>query len=272
MIIGIVGGMTLIQWAHRRGYVREVRTFSDRKWCERVGIHPRGRRPIAGIQTVASDSIDSLAWHCAVIGLSVAIGWALHSFIPIKGFPLFPLCMIGGVLIMLAAKLVKQDLLIDRTQMEHVSGAALDYLIVSAVATIRLDVVAENWMPLLILILSGSLWSAAAVVFIAPRIFKKSWFECAIAEFGQATGVTATGLMLLRTVDPENRTQAAMSFGYKQLLHEPIMGGGFWTAFAFTLVFTIGWVKVFFISLIMLAIFSALSVIISKSGGRSNRA
>jgi ESS family glutamate:Na+ symporter len=78
--------------------------------------------------------------------------------------------------------------------------------------------------------------------------------------------------MLLRTVDPENRTQAAMSFGYKQLLHEPIMGGGFWTAFAFTLVFTIGWVKVFFISLIMLAIFSALSVIISKSGGRSNRA
>ena len=272
MIIGIVGGMTLIQWAHRRGYVREVRTFSDRKWCERVGIHPRGRRPIAGIQTVASDSIDSLAWHCAVIGLSVAIGWALHSFIPIKGFPLFPLCMIGGVLIMLAAKLVKQDLLIDRTQMEHISGAALDYLIVSAVATIRLDVVAENWMPLLILILAGSLWSAAAVVFIAPRIFKKSWFECAIAEFGQATGVTATGLMLLRTVDPENRTPAAMSFGYKQLLHEPIMGGGFWTAFAFTLVFTIGWVKVFFISLIMLAIFSALFVIISKSGGRSSRA
>lgn len=27
--------------------------------------------------------------------------------------------------------------------------------------------------------------------------------------------MTATGLMLLRTVDPENRTPAAMSFGYK---------------------------------------------------------
>ena len=38
--------------------------------------------------------------------------------------------------------------------------------------------------------------------------------------------------MLLRTVDPENKTPAAMSFGYKQLLHEPFMGGGLWTALA----------------------------------------
>ena len=44
--------------------------------------------------------------------------------------------------------------------------------------------------------------------------------------------MTATGLMLLRTVDPENKTPAAMSFGYKQLLHEPFMGGGLWAALA----------------------------------------
>ena len=69
----------------------------------------------------------------------------------------------------------------------------------------------------------------------------KSWFECSIAEFGQSLGVTATGLLLLRAVDPESKTCATQAFGYKQLLHEPIMGGGLWTAMALTLLYKFGW-------------------------------
>ena len=74
-----------------------------------------------------------------------------------------------------------------------------------------------------------------------------------------ATGVTATGLMLLRTVDPDSKTCAAVSFGYKQLLHEPFMGGGLWTAFAFTLVVEHGWLPVFLFSCVMLALWIACS-------------
>jgi hypothetical protein len=33
-------------------------------------------------------------------------------------------------------------------------------------------------------------------------------------------------LLLLQAVDPENETRAPLVFWYKQLLHEPIMGGG----------------------------------------------
>ena len=252
MIIGIVLGMALIQWAHRKGYVKEVRAFADRSLHERRGIHAEHERPSAGRQTVICDSIDSLAWHVSIVGLSVLIGWGIHSCIPMKGFPLFPLCMIGGVLVMLVAKAFRFDLLLDRVQMERISGAALDFLVVSAVATIRLEVVMANWIPLMILCVAGTVWSVWCVVYIAPRIFRDAWFERSIAEFGQATGVTATGLMLLRTVDPENKTSAAMSFGYKQLLHEPFMGGGLWTAIALTLVYKFGWLPVFGFSCIML--------------------
>jgi ESS family glutamate:Na+ symporter len=100
----------------------------------------------------------------------------------------------------------------------------------------------------LILIIAGAIHGVFMVTVVAPRLFKEAWFECAIADFGQALGVTATGLLLLRTVDPESKTCAAQSFGYKQLIHEPFMGGGIWTALALTLVFTIGWQKVFMIS------------------------
>ena len=264
MIIGIVLGMTLIQWAHRRGFVKEVCAFEDRSIHERLGIHHRQRRPSAGRQTVFCDSIDSLAWHLAVVGIAVLIGKGLHSLIPMKGFPLFPLCMVGGVILQFAAKAMKQRLFVDRVQMERVAGASLDFLVVSAVATIRIDVVVANWVPLLTLIVVGSIWTTGAILLLAPRMFKDAWFERGIAEFGQASGVTATGLMLLRTVDPENRTPAAMSFGYKQLLHEPIMGGGLWTAFALALVYQIGWMKVFLISAAMLVFWSVCAVFIAK--------
>ena len=262
MVVGIVLGMGLVQWAHRRGYVKEVRSFGDRAEHERRGIHLAESRPSAGRQTVICDSVDSLAWHMAIVGVACLVGQGLRLLVPMKGFPLFPLCMIGGVVLQLTAKALKIDLLVDRVQMERIAGAALDFLVVGAVSTISLEVVAANWIPLAVLCLAGTLWTTGCVIFVAPRIFRDAWFERAIAEFGQATGVTATGLLLLRTVDPENRTPAAMSFGYKQLLHEPFMGGGLWTAVALSFVFRYGWYRVFVFSLLMLAAWSACAFLL----------
>ena len=267
MIVGIVLGMVLVNWAYRRGLVKTVRPFSKRSKAERRGIHERTNRPLAGRQTVAADSVDSLAWHIAIVGLSVLIGWGLWLLVPLKGFPLFPLCMVGGVLLQAAAKLVHVDLLVDRDQMTRISGAALDYLALSAIATIELSVVAANWMPLAIMIACGVVWTVFAVMFFGPRLFKTAWFERSIAEFGQACGVTATGLLLLRTVDPEGKTPASASFAGKQLLHEPAMN--LWVALAFALVFAIGWMKVFLISLAMLVLWIVVAAVLIVRGRRS---
>lgn len=282
MIVGVVLGMALVNWAHRRGYVSEVRAFEDRPLHERRGIHPPEARPEAGRQTVCCDSVDSLAWHVAVVGLAVGLGWlALEglrageaALFPnatrrlFEGFPLFPLCMIGGVLMQSAVRACGGSLLVDHGQMQRISGAALDYLVLAAVATIKLSVVAANWMPLLALCLAGTLLSLLLVVFLAPRLFREAWFERAIAEFGQSTGVTATGLLLLRTVDPENRTVAAASFGCKQLLHEPFMGGGLWTAFAFTLVYAVGWFRVWLLSLAMTLLWALAAALLVRRNRR----
>ena len=282
MILGIVIGMMLVQWAYRRGFVKSVRSFEMRREYERKGLHLRGARPSAGLQTVYCDSVDSLAWHVAIVGLAVLIGFLMLkgfqmaecALLPdaktriFQGFPLFPLCMVGGVLLQLGAKAMRQDLLVDRAQMERISGASLDYLVLAAVATIRLDVVMANAAPLALLIVAGTVWTVGVVLFVAPRIFKDAWFERAIAEFGQAMGVTATGLMLLRTVDPENKTPAAASFACKQLLHEPFMGGGIWTALALTLVFTVGWLPVWGFSCLMLAGWGVAAFFLARNRAR----
>lgn len=278
MIFGILLGMALINWALNKKIISSVRTFNERDRSEKLGIYREQDRPEAGKQTVFSDSIDSLAWHIALIGLSIFLGFIMLKCLQIaeiklfpdnqtrlfSGFPLFPLCMIGGVIIQQFCQKMKVEYLIDHGQMQRLSGAALDFLVVSAVATIQLSVVAENYLPLLILMAAGVIWSVILLLFVAPKLFKQAWFECAIAEFGQGLGVTATGLMLLRTVDPENKTVAAASFGYKQLIHEPVMGGGLWTAFALTLVFSFGWMPVWIFCTVMLIVWGIISLILIR--------
>ena len=279
MICGIGLGMLLVNWAYKMGYVKTVRPFRKRSRHERLGITEHHDRPSAGRQTVLSDSIDSLAWHVAIVGIAVFIGFCILqglkaleiSLYPestnriFNGFPMFPLCMIGGVLLQMFAKITKVDILVDKGQMTRISGAALDFLAVSAVATIQVSVVKDNWIPLTIMCASGLLWTVFCTLWFPKRLFKAYWFERAIAEFGQSTGVTATGLLLLRTVDPENKTDASVSFAGKQLVHEPLMG--FWVALAYTLICQLGWTVVLAISTVMLLVWISVAFIISRKRG-----
>ena len=283
MICGIALGMCLVNWAYARGYIKTVRPFSKRSAAERRGIHPKDARPSAGRQTVLADSVDSLAWHIAIVGLAVLVGFGILQgckaaevalFPTAKtrlflGFPMFPLCMVGGALLSAGAKLMKLDLLVDRDQMMRISGAALDYLALAAVATIQMSVVVANWMPLTVMTAAGLVWTVSSVLFFSPRLFKEAWFERGIAEFGQATGVTATGLLLLRTVDPDNKTIAAASFAGKQLLHEPAMN--LWVALAFALVFTVGWLPVFLVCLAMLVVWTVVAAAIMRRAKRRDK-
>ena len=285
MIIAVIFGMALINWATRKGYIVCAERCDDHDEFRRRGIYRPHEQPAAGRQTVLCDSIDSLGWHCALAGLAIGLGylilcglqWGEAYCLPdakvrlFSGFPLFPLCMVAGLLIQLFARKTRLDTLIDHGQMQRIAGASLDFLVVSAVATIQIEVVVRNWLPLTILIVSGTALSVLMVIFVAPKLFRTGWFERAISDFGQSLGVTATGLLLLRTVDPENRSGAAESFGCKQLLHEPFMGGGICTALALTLVFTIGWFKVFVGSLVLLIVWCLLAALVIVGNRHARR-
>lgn len=264
MVIGIVVGMALINWALRKGIVQNIRKLEDAEPLEQLGFYsPEQERPHAGVQTVYSDSIDSLALHISVVGMALLLGLGMKEFclacdpfLPeciqklriMQSFPLFPFCMIGGLIVQALLVWGKLDCFLDHGQIQRIAGASLDFLVVAAVASIRLDFIFAFWQPLLILILGGLFWNLFCVLFLAPRIFKQDWFERAIAEFGQMSGVTATGLLLLRTSDPENKTTALTAFGSKQVFHEPFMGGGIWTSMALPLVAALGGWNVFWIS------------------------
>ncbi len=266
IISAIIVGMILINWAARKGITQKLKP-SEANAKEQSGIYKADKRPIAGYQTVEAGSVDSLALHIAIIGAAILIGILLKKSLislglvfPIllekmilQSFPLFPLCMIGGLIIQLVlSKGIKIDV-VDHHIMQRISGTALDFLVVSAIALINIKTIFSGFLPFFIIVLGAILWNVFCVLWLAPRILPDAWFERAIAEMGQSMGVTATGMLLLRVVDPEAETKATSAFGYKQLLHEPFMGGGVWTSIAVPLCITQGPVVILIISIIAIA-------------------
>jgi ESS family glutamate:Na+ symporter len=243
ILSAIIVGMMLVNWATRKGYTVRKASPADIPEDESIGIIPLDRRPVAGRLSVHSDSVEALGLHLAIVGVAILIGYlmkegllAIEAAIPalaskglFKGFPLFPLCMIGGLLVQLWEDKFDKHKIIDVGLTKRIQNTSLDFLVVAAIATIRVEVVAGALLPLLILIAAGIVWNVVCLVFLARYVFKSAWFERAIAELGQSMGVTATGLLLLRVVDPDYESEAVDAFASKQLLHEPFMGGGLWT-------------------------------------------
>ncbi len=250
IVSAVVFGMVMINLAARRGETQVI-TSPDMIPEETLsGLIPEDRRPATGRITVSPDAIEPFAFHLAIVGLAILIGWFLQGGIRglsagrepdlFRSFPLFPLAMLGGLIVQVVASKVGLSTYFDRATFSRILGFALDFLVVAAISAIRLDVVVAFFWPFTILMLSGLAWIIFATWFIAPRMLPDAWFERAITEYGMQTGVTAMGLLLLRVADPHFATPAAKAFGFKQIVYEPFMGGGFITAAAPLLIFHYG--------------------------------
>ncbi|MCP4725714.1 MAG: sodium:glutamate symporter, partial [bacterium] len=214
------------------------------------GLIPEDKREHGSVSTISADALEPFAFHATFVGCAILIGWYLLNFIKglsagmevdlFRSFPLFPLAMIGGLLIQIAAGKTGLDYYFDRNTFNRILGFALDFLVISAISSIKLDVFLNYFWPFIILIIAGLSWVIFATWFIAPRMLPDAWFERGITEYGMQTGVTALGLLLLRVADPKFETPAAESFGFKQIIYEPMMGGGFITAAAPILIASYG--------------------------------
>ncbi len=259
ILSAIIVGMILVNWAVRKGYTHKAVSPSALPKDDTVGIIPVDQRPAAGKLTVRSDAIETFSLHIVIVGVAIGIGYVIQmglvgieNMVPklaehklLSSFPLFPLCMLGGLLVQIFEEKFDKHNLIDLGITRRIQNSALDFLVVAAIATIKLQVVLSGIVPLLILVAAGIAWNVFWVLVLAKCILPDAWFERAIAEMGQSMGVTATGLLLLRVVDPDYESPAADAFACKQLVHEPFMGGGLWTGMAIPLIAVIGATSVF---------------------------
>lgn len=203
----------------------------------------------------ASAKPHVVAGHLLLFALAIGIGWLiLESFIWLEAWllaphtdlrffkfvPLFPLAMIGGLIIQITLTRAHKTHWVNKRLAGTISAISLDVLILTAISTVSLSVIGDNFPIFITLAVAGIVWILAAFFIFAPRMFKRYWFEQGLTNTGQSMGMTATGLLLNRLVDPTNKSNAREGFAYKQLAFEPFMGGGIITATAAIVIVTFG--------------------------------
>ena len=231
LLSGIFGGVILINFAVRKKWTKELTEPASA--AEVQEIFKEGERKPTSYGTINSDVIEPFAFHLAVIGIAILLGRAivylLGKVVPFS-LPLFPFCMIGGWILNSILQRTSLADLLDRATFARIQGMCLDILIVGAMASIRVPVVLAYWLPLLVtsvvILATLVLW----MFFVCPHIFSRDWFELAITHYGVKTGVAAVGYMLLRTADPEVKTEAGSMYALGTPFTSAFIGGGLVTS------------------------------------------
>jgi ESS family glutamate:Na+ symporter len=183
--------------------------------------------------------------NLGLAGVAVALGWGGQLLLRVaanrvggglavvlSALPVFPLAMLGSLLVRWVLERWKQTAWASVPVQQRIGTLAADLLIVAATASLDLGLLTRSWQPLLALSLAGLAWNLGVVVLVGRRLMPAPWFERSLVEFGQATGVLASGLLLLQMAEAEGRTEVLTPFSIKQLLLQPLLAGGLITVAA----------------------------------------
>lgn len=218
MFAAIVGGVIFARWGSKKGHTEQLPELSKLPEEMRTGlISLPGQRPSVGKATTSPSSIEPIALHIAVVAVTLFLANVLTDLVnntwPSLSFPLFAMAFLVGLAGMGLMHLVKAPWYVDQRLMGSVSGASTDFLVAVGIASIVPAVVATYVVPLIILFVLGVLFCLFLFFYVAPRVFEHGWFERAVFSWGWATASVATGIAVLKIVDPKMRSGTLEEFG-----------------------------------------------------------
>jgi ESS family glutamate:Na+ symporter len=203
-------------------------------------------KPMAWART-PPDLLDPLAFQLLLLMLAVVVGMALQQAVWVLGppadrlfgtkeqsisrniqnLPLFMFTLLAGLMVRHAMALLRLDHLIDTASVKRLTGVAMEFLIVAAMASLRLEAVAAFFWPVALLLAIGCAWTAVCLLVIAPRVLPRAyWFELGILNYGMSTATTAQGMLLLRMIDKDLESGAAEDYALAAPMSAPFIGGG----------------------------------------------
>lgn len=210
-------GVPLVNWGIRKGLAAHTLKELPRDFI--TGIIDKKHEPhSAGMLTMHSANIDTLAFHAALVGLvyvaTYAFVRALGSlFAPDVASMLWGFFFFFGLIFAFGVRwLMKKagaNYLIDKGIQRRITGWSIDFLIVSTVMAIQLQIVWKYAVPILSISLTCGVLTTAVVVFLGRRLWDYN-LERTVAIYGTVTGTVSCGLLLLRIADPEFKSPAVI--------------------------------------------------------------
>ena len=212
----IVGGLIFTSWGIRTG--RTSTMPKKLPWDLRSGyIDDLKARPSIGKATTNPSAIEPLALHLGFVMLTVLIAYLVNGFIndifPSVSVPLFAMSFVIGLLGRILLGVLGRKEFLDKATVGSMSGAATDYLIAFGVASIVPAAIADYWVPLVVLFVLGIVYCLFVFFVLSPEFFGEKWLERGIFSWGWATAAVATGIALLKIVDPKLKSGTLNEYG-----------------------------------------------------------
>ncbi len=215
-LVAIVGGVIAANWGIRKGKATQLRGTLPEDL--RTGyIATESERPSIGRATTNPSSIEPLALHAGFILITVLIAYMVNTWI--KGMwsnvsiPLFAMAFVIGLIGRGLLVAFKRPNYLDRETISTVSGAATDFMIAFGIASIVPAALAGYWQALLIMFGLGTVFCAVWMLWAGPLFFGENWLERGIFGWGWATAAVATGIALLKMVDPKLESGTLNEYG-----------------------------------------------------------
>jgi len=218
VLIGVLGGMFIINIGIRLGWSRIVKSMHKMPESIKTGFIPEKERIFVGKETVNPIALDSITWHFAIVlGIAVFafyISDLLKNIFPnAYHIPGFCIALILGGIFQQIFNILQFGEYIDQHFINRIGSLITDYLIAFGIASITLNVIEKFIFPLILLFGFGTMVTICLMWFIGRKIYKNFWFERSLMMYGWNTGSIATSIVLLRVVDPNMRARIVEDFG-----------------------------------------------------------
>ena len=223
------GGMTILNLAVRRGWIKKEELSSIERDDVRTGIYDPDRHMVGSEVKTEPEAIDPLTFNVAFVFVAYLLSFLflklitwLLSFAGNAGNEFaWNLWGISFIFAALTASVMKKiislagiDYLTDNGSLNRISGLSVDLMVAASIGAISLVVVRQYWMPILLVSTIGGIVTTVLTLWISSRLFDDHVFHRTILIYGTATGTLPTGLALLRVIDPDFETPASRDYMY----------------------------------------------------------
>lgn len=216
ILVGVLGGMILINLATRLGWTRLVHSVAEMPISMKTGFVPEEEQVSMGKETVSPIALDPLTWHIAIVFATALFAYVLSGYLnKILGIavPVFCVALLIGAVLQHVMNIMKIGRYVDRHVVHRIGSMVTDFLVAFGIASISVKVVLDFAVPLIIMFAFGTFFTVSIMWFVGRRICRNFWFERSILMFGWNTGNVAMSLVLVRVVDPDMATSVLEDFG-----------------------------------------------------------
>ncbi|MBT6499825.1 MAG: hypothetical protein HOK67_07965 [Deltaproteobacteria bacterium] len=212
-------GVPLANWGIKKGLTQNAPKDLPQDFV--TGLSDKGKGPSAGQLTTHPGNVDGMAFQLAVLMVAFFITYfvclGLQAILPgpIKAIA-FGLMFLWGMIVASIIRMILGKLgltvYLDNNVQRRITGVAVDFMVVATLMAVKVAIVWAFIVPILILSVSAAILTTLFLMFFGNRLDHLG-FERFIALFGTCTGTAASGLLLLRIVDPEFKTPVAQEVG-----------------------------------------------------------